>query len=213
MPTGYTLVPEGLLHRMVKKEAPSKTYIIKNAWKYYASESFYDHYEKDFMNRQVHAHFFLRQGHYLFMANQPTLGLKYFKRASQVGNRDAFVHSTIAGILTDQGFYDEARQELEKASSNYEDQSLEYNNWGVFYYKTGDYQEAIEQFRTAIQLKPKNFVYYKNLAFALDKSGKNEQAVKAFKESLIINSDQPEIKEFMEKYVLKEKGQEYNKQR
>ena len=87
-----------------------KTYIIKNVWKYYASESFYDSYEKDFMNRQVHAHFFLRQGHYLFMANQPSLGHKYFKRASSVGYRDAVVHSAIAGLLTDQGFYDEARE-------------------------------------------------------------------------------------------------------
>ena len=197
-------MPHGILHRVVKKEALSKPYIIKNVWRYYSSESFYDSYEMDFMNRQVHAHFYLRQGHYLFMANQPTLGLKYFKRASRVGHRDAVVHSAIAGFLTDQGFYDEARQELEKASSHYEDPSLECNDWGVFYYKTGDYQKAVKQFRRAIQVKPANFVYYKNLGFALDKSGRKREAFQAFKESLKINVDQLEIIRFMETHGLKE---------
>ena len=199
MPAEYTLVPDGTLHRVVKKEASSKTHIIKNVWKYYASESFYDSFEKDFMNRQVHAHFFLRQGHFLFMANQPNLGLKYFKRASEVGYRDAVVHSAIAGILTDHGYYDEARQELEKASSHYENPNLEHNDWGVFYYKTGDYPEAIKHFRIASQMKPRNFVCLKNLAFALDKSGQREEAIQAFKESLDVNIDQPEIFEYMEK--------------
>ena len=83
---------------------------------------------------------------------------------------------------------------------------MEYNNWGVFYYKTGDYKEAVRYFRLAVQMKPKNFVYYKNLAFALDKSGQKKEAVQAFKASLNINMDQPEIKAFMEKHGLKENG-------
>jgi tetratricopeptide (TPR) repeat protein len=202
MPGGYVMVPYGMLHRVLKKEKPVDSHRVRDLWRYYSSESFYDDFEKDFMNRQVHAHFYFTRGQYLFMAEQPALGLRYFKNASHIGDDGTMIHSTIANFLMRQGLFEEARQELVKASTHHTDLSVVHNNWGSYYYHIGDYEKAINALREAIQMRPERFVYYKHLAFALYKSGRGKEALEAFKKSLQINEDQTEIRDFIKKHGL-----------
>ncbi|MBW2028481.1 MAG: DUF2723 domain-containing protein [Deltaproteobacteria bacterium] len=201
VPEGFQLVPLGTLHSVQMKKDPLDPYRIRNIWKYYSAESFYESFEKDFMTRQVQAHFHLRYGQYLFIARQIRLGLRYLKNASQIGHDDDMVHMKIFTLLADYGFYEEARVELEKALAH-KDPGVANDSWGVYYYKMGEYRKAAEYFRKALELEPKKPSYLKNLGLALYRMGRVEEALDAFKESIDLNEDQPELKAFMEKEGL-----------
>jgi len=203
MPDGYDLVPYCLLHRVVKKDISGKRYRIANEWKYYSSESLYDNLERDYLNRQTCAFFYFRYGQYFFMAGDPVNGLRYIQNASRIGYNDTGIHSAIGIFLTDQGFFKEARKELEKALIYNENLSVAHNNWGYYYYKTGFYNKAVDSFRKAVKLRPEDEICHKNLGYALFRSGRKNEAEVAFQKSLSINGDQPEILRFMEEHGLK----------
>ncbi|MBW2064742.1 MAG: DUF2723 domain-containing protein [Deltaproteobacteria bacterium] len=207
LPQGYQLVPAGILHRVAKKRDPGNPYRIRNLWKYYASESFYENFEKDFMTRQVQSHFHLRYGHYLFLAGQPNLGLRYLRNASRIGYDDSVVRTKVAGILADYGYFEEARLELEKVLAD-KDEGTVNNSWGVYFYKKGEYEKAVERFSKAVSLKPREYSYLKNLGLALYKAGDRDRALKVFRRSLNINMNQPEILE-----LIKEEGLDPSKEK
>jgi len=131
------------------------------------------------------------------MVGAPDVGIKYLRLASRIGYNDDMIHSDMALFLTDYGFFQEARSELEKALIYYQDLSGIHNNWGYYYSKLKDYDKAIESFRKAIESNPNNHGYYNNLAFNLLELGKNRDALIAFKKSLAINENQTKIKEIM----------------
>jgi tetratricopeptide (TPR) repeat protein len=198
----YALIPYCLLDKVVKKKQSMEPYRIGHLWSYYAAESFYDHFERDFMNRQISAHFYLRYGHFLFMARNGEQALDYIKKASRIAFDDPGVHSAAATILTNEGFLEEAREELEKSSLHGENPGVVHNNWGCLYHKKGDYDRAIEFFSKAIQSSPGNHTYYKNLGHALYSAGKNVEATRAFRRSLEIIKNQPDIDQFMKEHGL-----------
>jgi tetratricopeptide (TPR) repeat protein len=203
LPSEYTLVPFGMLHRVAKKEELRNPYKIRNLWKYYSTESFHDSFERDYHSRQVGAHFLLRQGQYLFMAGKHEEGFEFVKKASRMGYDDAGIHASLAIFLVDQGLFNAARAELKKCEHYYEDPSIPQNNWGIYYYRRGEYAEAVTRFEEAIRIRPQVFSYYKNLGYALYELGKDKEAVHAFEKSLAINVDQPEIEDFMKENGLK----------
>ena len=203
LPVEYTLVPHGILFKVVKKKELIDPYKIKNQWTYYSTESFYEHFERDFFNRQISAFFYFRQGQYLFLVGKQKNGLEYLKQASNVGFNDTGIHSMLAIFLIEQALFEEARLELEKSMIYHTDRSIVHNNWGAYHYKRGDYKEAIKSFREAIRMRPKGFLYHKNLGYALYWSGEEKDAVHAFEASLAINGDQEEIIEFMKENGLK----------
>jgi len=204
VPEQYQLVPYGILHQVVREEELVRPFRIENVWRYYASESFYDNFEKDFMNREICAYFYFSRGKGLFSSGQPSLGLDTMKLASRIGYDDNLIHSDIAIFLTDNGFFEEAHRELEKALIYHEDLSGVHNNWGYYYHKTGDHEKAIASFHKAIKLRPDRFYYYTNLAFALYDAGRKEESFLAFQKSLGINRNQPVIEEFVKKHGLKQ---------
>ena len=203
LPEDYIFVPHGMLYMVVKKQELINPYKVKNLWTYYSTESFYDHFERDFMNRQIAAFFYFRQGQYLFMAKKDNDGLAYLRKASNVGFNDTGIHSMLAVFMMEEGFLEEARLELAKSRIYHTDLSVVHNNWGVYHYKRGAYAEAVKSFRQAIQIRRKNPLYYKNLGFALYRLGREKDAVLAFEKSLAINSDQTEIEDFMKENGLK----------
>ena len=203
MPDQYALVSCGILNQVVKKEVTLKPYKVDNMWRYYAIESFYDNFERDYMNREICSFFHFSRGRYFFLSGQPSLGLKNIKLASLIGYDGTSIHSNIAIFLTDRGFFEEAREELEKALIYDEDLSGVHNNWGYYYQKIGDYNRAIDSFRKAIELRPEKFDYYNNLGLAYYEAGKKEKAVLAFQRSLAIKVDQPKLESFMKKKGLK----------
>ncbi|MFH1350400.1 MAG: DUF2723 domain-containing protein [Pseudomonadota bacterium] len=197
VPDQYQVIPHGILRRVVQDRSILKKDLYKNVWYYYSMESFSADFDRDYMNREVCSNFWFDRGRHLFLVGQYDLGLKNIRLASKIGYNDTGIHSDIAVFLTDQGFFEEARQEMEKASRYYIDLSGVYNNWGYYYHKFGDYPNAISSFRKAIELRHRNSGYHKNLALSLYEAGKKEEALLALKKSLEINKDQPGIHRFI----------------
>ena len=202
VPKGYHLSPYGILNQVVADKFPLNSDIGDDIWDYYYMESMRESFIRDCMNRQLCAYYYLRRGENLWRSGLVVEGLRDLGIASSVGYDDRSVHSDIAIFLTDRGFFEEARKELEKALLYHNDFGGVLNNWGYYYYKTGDYEKAIASLYKAVQMNPDNYEYHNNLAFSLHRAGKREEARLVFHKSLIINENQPVIKEFMEKHGL-----------
>ena len=203
MPSQYKLVPFGSINKVERMGETIKLDTAYQVWKYYSLESFNENFHRDFMNRQVAAFFHFNHAKLFFALGHSPLALRYIKRASQVGYNDDLIHSEMAIFLVDEGFFKEARKELEKAMVYHKDLDGVHNNWGYYYHKTGDYKKAITSFQKALELSPDNFGYHNNLGFALYEAGDSEEAYRILKRSLKINGKQPEIVKFIGKSDLK----------
>ena len=200
VPTGYHSIPYGTLRRVVTDAYLPKKDNLGNIWDYYYTESFHDDFIRDYMTREVCSRYFYRYGESLLLTMQVAEGLKQLSIASKIGYDDTSIHSDIGVLLTDRGFFDEARNELEKALVYHDDLSRIYNNWGYYYHKKDNCEQAITSFRKALQLTPNNYTYHNNLGVILYKAGKKKEALLTFKKSLSINNDQPAIAELIKKY-------------
>jgi Tfp pilus assembly protein PilF len=202
MPERHRLIPYGILHLVAEEGMSVKKQEINTLWKNYITESFDDGFERDFMNREMSAYFYFSRGKAFILSGRVAQGLKYMQLASNTGYDDTLIHSDMAVFLTNTGFFEEARQELEKALVYNEDMSGVHNNWGYYYHKIGDYDEAAASFLKALQLKPNRFGCYNNLGFALYEAGKKGESLIALKKSLTINPDQPTIHRFIKKHLI-----------
>jgi len=189
--------PWGILYRITERETPSPQEAGQRVWPLYVTESLLDNFRKDFMNREVAAYFHFALGKYLLMAGRLDDGLEAMDQASGVGYDHTTIHSDLAVFLTDHGFFEQARLELEKALTYCEDLSGVYNNWGYYHHKLGDYDQAAAWHHKAIDLRPNNPGYYNNLGLALYHAGKKGEAVVAFQKSLEIAPEQPKLKKFL----------------
>jgi tetratricopeptide (TPR) repeat protein len=176
LPDQSILLPYGLLHRAMVREGPGAVYKVPGLWRYYSSESFYRKFEKDFMTRQVIAHFFLRYGIYLYHTGEREAGLRTIQEASQLGYDDAGVQCGAAIFFSDQGLFDLAEEHMAKAPVTRRNAAVIDNNWGCFFYKKGDYESAVRAFGKAAEQDPKSAAYRKNLALALAGAGREEEA-------------------------------------
>jgi len=183
LPDQSILLPYGLLHRVMAREAPGTVYKVPGLWRYYSSESFHRRFEKDFMTRQVSAHFFLRYGMYLYHTGEAKSGLRYIQQASQLGYDDAGVQCGAAIFFSDQGLFDLAQEHLARAPVNRWNAAVIENNWGCFFYKKGDYESAVGAFKKAMERSPESPAYKKNLALALAGAGREEEAAQLMQEA------------------------------
>jgi tetratricopeptide (TPR) repeat protein len=197
----YALIPYGILHRVVEKEVLARPYRLDNVWRYYSTESLYDDFQRDFMNREMSAYFHFGRGKDLILSGQPSLGLKNLELAAQTGYNDNLIYSDMAVFLTDHGYFEQARRALEKALIYHEDLSGVYNNWGYFYHRIREYEKAVASFRRAIELRPDRFGFHNNLGFALYEAGDKKESLSAFQKSLDINENQPEIRKFIRENI------------
>jgi tetratricopeptide (TPR) repeat protein len=198
LPADHILIPEGVLFRATKSRDEQDSSRAAEIWNAYATESFNDSFERDFMNREVCAYFFFGLGKHLILSGRLSQGVKNLQIASRIGYNDELIHSDMAVFLTDHGFFDEARIALEKALVYHEDLSAVYNNWGYYYHRTGDYGKSVLAFQKAVALKPDRPEFYNNLGFALYEAGRKQESLAAFKKSLALYPNQPGIKEFVE---------------
>ncbi len=203
LPNKCFLLPYGIVNKVVKKE--DIIVIVKDInriWSYYYKESFYEDFNRDFMHRQVCAYFYFSLAKFFFIIHQDPIAIKDLKIASTIGYDDESIHSEIAVLLIEKGYFNLAYRELEKALIYYDDLSGVYNNWGYYYYKIGRYEAAVSYFKKAIKLKDKNVMYYNNLSLALLKLGKFKEALKYLKTSLKIKRNQPGILKLIKEYNL-----------
>ncbi len=207
LPQGHRLIPYCLLYRAVPEHGLETPYRVENLWPYYSSESYEVPFERDYLTRQVCAHFYFRYGRHLFMSGNPEFGLRFIQKASEIGYNDTGVHALIGTFLTDEGLFEEARRELVKAALYTQEEDIVHTNWGYYYYKTGNYPRAVASFRKALELNPGNYIYYNNLGYALSRAGRKRDALKAFEASLKIRREQPLLRKFMEEEGLT-KGRE-----
>ena len=194
-PQGYHTLPYGILRRVVPESL--NTAAPKGLWNDYCRESYHDDFHRDYMTREVTASYFFRRGENLFHAGNVREGLRFLHEASTVGYNDTSIHSDLGVFFSDQGLFENAREELTKALSFYDDLSGVHNNWGYYYHKKGNFEKALSSFRKALQLAPDKYAYYNNLGFTLNKMGKRKEAMIVFEKSLSIRENQPEIKRFM----------------
>jgi Flp pilus assembly protein TadD len=68
----------------------------------------------------------------------------------------------------------------------------EINDKGIFSYNTGRYADAVRSFHAAVEASPDNAVYRNNLALALMRAGKIDDAALEFLTSLKLRADYPE---------------------
>jgi tetratricopeptide (TPR) repeat protein len=197
LPSAYTLRPFGILYEATRQTTPLRADEASQVWSRYVRLSIEDNFSKDFMNRQVAASFCFALGRQLIDSGASEEGLGRLGLASTIGYDDTTLHAEMAGFLTDHGYFEQARQELEKALVYYEDLSGVYNNWGYYHYKQGDYEKAVESYGKAITLKPDNHGYYNNLGLAFYRAGKRQEARLAFRRSLEMVPDQPDLKHFL----------------
>jgi tetratricopeptide (TPR) repeat protein len=197
LPKKFELVPCGLVHQIVEVEKLKRPYKIENAWKYYRTESFFDYFERDYLNREVCAHYLFRLGEYFFMTGDRDKGYRHMKRASNIGYDDRGIHALIAFSLADEGFFEDAREEVERNALYQTDASATHNSWGCYYYKLGDYEKAVVAFRQATDLKPKQALYHKNLALALVEAGRFGDAARQFRKSMELREDQWDLTKFV----------------
>jgi tetratricopeptide (TPR) repeat protein len=182
MPSSYTLTVYGLLHRAMKKEEAEKPYRVANLWRYYATESIYEPFTRDFMNRQIHAHFRLRYGQFLFASGDAKGGLQSVLEAARMASADSGVHLAAATLLMNEDLLEEARRELERAASLFPKGSpVLDNNWGCYFFRRKDYDTAVRFFRKAAEASPLTALYHRNLALALKNAGRDGEASKALK--------------------------------
>lgn len=62
-----------------------------------------------------------------------------------------------------------------------------HNNLGDYYDRQGDYQKAIEEFKTAIRLNPRYADAYNNLGTAYHHAGNDTEALKSYQKALELN--------------------------
>ncbi len=197
IPEGFALNPVGILQKIVLDNGSKKSDDASDVWRYYATQSLHDSFFRDYMTREVSSFYFLREAENLFSRGRPAEGLWKLRMASTTGYNDTSIHSEIGLFLSDRGFFQAAKSELEKALIHHDDLSGIYNNWGYYFDRRGDYERAIDSFEKAIALKPQNYTYHNNLGLAFHKAGKDAQARNSFKRSLSIHKDQPKIKAYM----------------
>jgi tetratricopeptide (TPR) repeat protein len=200
IPVQYQLVPFGLINKVMKVGEMKKIENANEVWRYYSLESFNEDFYRDYMNREVAAFFHFNHAKHFFESDKFPLALKYIKRASDVGHKDVLIHSEMAIFLIDRGLFAEGHNELEKATINYKNLDGLYNNWGYYYHKIGDYNRAVISFQKAIELSPNNYGYHNHLGFSLYEAGRREEAYQSFQRSLDIKPDQPDLRDFLEKY-------------
>jgi tetratricopeptide (TPR) repeat protein len=182
MPEGYTVVPHCLLYQVIPREVLSAGYRVPNLWQYYATESFYEGFERDFMNRQIAGHFYIRYGQYLYKAGNYDGGSLYIDKASRISPDDVGVHFEAAVFFMDLCLFDKARMQIESVSSQDRDQAAVNNLWGIYHYKLGDFPSSVEFFERAVKADKKKDVYYRNLVLALNESGRKDEAERLLKE-------------------------------
>jgi len=193
----HTLYPCGILYKIAEREAPSLEEPEQSVWSLYVTESLISDFAKDFMNREVAGYFYFALGKHLLTVGRSDDGLEAIAQASRIGYDHPSIHSDMAVFLTDRGFLEQARSELEKALVYYEDLSGVYNNWGYYHHKLGDYDQAAKWYRKAIELRPEEQGYCNNLGLALFHAGRKGEADAAFQKSLEIAPNQPELKRFL----------------
>lgn len=200
LPENHKLTPYGTLIFAKNDYLKINNARLLSIWKYFTTESIEDNFERDYMNREVSAHYYFVKGRHLVLIGGIEPGLKRLKMASEIGYNDEIINNKLALFYTDRGFYDMAEQELEKALDLGHDIAVAYNNWGNYHFKRGDIAKAIDSIKKAVEADPDNTIFYNNLGNMLMETGQIDAALNVFKKSLSIKNNQDDVKKILHEH-------------
>jgi len=193
LPEGYAVEPLGLVYRVMRKEGLPASRALKDVSEYYATESYFENMVRDYLSRQMTAHFLFRYGQSQFASGSRSAGLQQIREASRMMYDDQGLNVLIAMFFIDKGIYSEAREELKKIDLLPGKPEIKQSLWGYYYCAIGNYANAVEAYKKAIQLNPESPVHYRNLALALHRSGKTKEALDAYERSHRLSEKQGEM--------------------
>jgi tetratricopeptide (TPR) repeat protein len=203
MPYGYGLIPYGILSLIVNDQIEIDQKKRAQIWNYYASESLEDTFFRDYMNREIKANYHLNKGQHLLMLGGIEPGLRRLKLASEIGYNSGPTHSYLSLLLSDFGFFEEAKLELEKSLIYTQNPAGVYFNWCYYYSKRGDLNNAINSIKKALDIEPNNALYFNYLGSILLEAGRKDEAIEVFRKSLSIKDNQEGIKKLLQENAIK----------
>ena len=103
--------------------------------------------------------------------------------------RNATAHNNLGRLLADQGRYDEAIRQLQKALEIDPDLAVAHGNLGYALADRGQVDEAIAEFQTAMKIDPDDATTHYNLGLVLADRGQLDEAIAHFRKALEINPD------------------------
>jgi tetratricopeptide (TPR) repeat protein len=92
----------------------------------------------------------------------------------------SLLHYNLALSCRDKELWDLAEQELKETIRLDNTRSEAHNNLGNIYFIKGEYEKSLTEWQKAVKLNPSNYQAWYNLAKALDKANRKEEALKAY---------------------------------
>jgi tetratricopeptide (TPR) repeat protein len=178
---------------VTRKGDLSASRTLEEVSKYYATESYFENMVRDYLSRQVTGHFLFRYGQSQFVSGNRATGLRQIREASRMVCDDPNLNALIAMFYIDNGIYGEAREELKKINLLPGNPAVKQSLWGYYYCAIGDYPNAIKAYEGAIQLNPESHIHHRNLALALQRSGKTKEALDALERSRRLSEKEKEM--------------------
>lgn len=122
---------------------------------------------------------------------------KAFKTAINLEYSNADLHTEIGEIYLNAG-HDEMAAKAFKSSLNVTENIYVYNRLGIALRKNGKNLEAVEEYKKALKIAPKDEALHYNLGKALLEAKKHGEAISSFKKALDIDPNFNECKEMLE---------------
>ena len=127
-------------------------------------------------------------GNVLFSQSEFKEAISYYLKAIEYDSTTAVYFENLGLANKNLGKIENALKAYETSLSMEANWSL-YNNTGILYYQTRQYNAAINAYKKAIELKDNDAVLYDNLGLAYEENGDMPEAEKSFLRSVEIKPD------------------------
>jgi Flp pilus assembly protein TadD len=122
----------------------------------------------------------LEKGRTLLDAGNFNAAITELSTAVSLDPKLSEAHTLLGVAYSRKGLNDQARQSLESAMRDQNDQAMHLNNLGYLAYTHGEYKEAIKYLKRATKLAPNDSRIWNNLGLAQADLGKFDDAYKSF---------------------------------
>lgn len=124
-----------------------------------------------------------------FMKGMNPEAYKSFDKAVSIDPKLSDAHLNKSALYITERKWDDAIKSAQEATRNifYRTPELAYNNIGWAYYNRGDYANAIDNYRRAIQANYNYALAHYNMGLALEKSNRLKEAVESYKSAVTVS--------------------------
>jgi protein O-mannosyl-transferase len=115
-----------------------------------------------------------------------------FRRAIAVAPENAFMHSSLGGVLSSKGRLDEAETELREALRLSPDSKFALSGMGYLMKQKGKTEESLAYYRKALAVNPRYPEAYMGIGMVLSDIGRYDQAQENLNKALALKPEWPE---------------------